>query len=138
LQHLQRVNARLASQVEGLEAQRRADVEKIEASEMEIISLRLQIKELKAQVEWRQPAISASGDTRERDSADRVERTGDKEGMDGAAPVANKVPEPLVVEKIIYVEKPVEKKYGDLYLTRSSKFVPLTNVTILSLTWLEA
>jgi hypothetical protein len=134
LQHLQRENARLASQVEGLEARRRADVEKIEASEKEIISLRLQIKELKAQVEWRQPAISASGDTRARDSADRVQRTGDEAGMDGA----NKVPEPLVVEKIIYVEKPVEKKYGDLYLKRSSEFVPLTNVTILSLTWLEA
>jgi hypothetical protein len=120
LQHLQRENARLASQVEGLEARRRADVEKIAASEKAIISLRLQIMELKAQVDWRQPAISAPGDTCGGDLANRVQRTGDEAGMDGAAPVKNEVPEPLVVEKIIYVEKPVEKKYGDIFTSHKA------------------
>jgi phage shock protein A len=106
LQHLHRENARLASQVEGLEARIQGDVGKIAAGEKEIASLRLQVKELKAQIDWHQQAISASGDTGAGDLADRVQRTGDETEMDGAAPAAS--PEPLVVEKVIYVEKPVE------------------------------
>jgi hypothetical protein len=84
-----------------VEAQSRAQVETAAASEKEVSSLRLQVQELKALLESYHPSISASGIA---GAGDLVELPTE---VDGAASVT--LPEPVVVEKVIYVEKPVER-----------------------------
>ena len=98
MQHLQRENARLELQVE---TESRAQVEGAAASEKEISCLRCEVQELKILLERHQPSIYASGVAGAGDLVDTPTE------VDGATSVT--LPEPVVVEKVIYVEKPVER-----------------------------